>query len=209
MDVPEELRAAAEEVTPDKTYRVSVRTLLSWFDVSRRRHRVVAKVRAALDAVNLQTFPDFEGEWIDAEIFLVQKGKIPGSRPSHDDGANVPEEATSEAEQAPDSNSAVFKPVDPTRLLERFPRGLVATVHPLLFAFRVGQQFGLSAGPVKVQIGIEVLLIEALDARRVRRRDVLMPRVPADHGAVFRFHQAVVVGVPRTRLGLFDQQLVQ
>ena len=82
-------------------------------------------------------------------------------------------------------------------------------IHALLLAFGVGQQFGLSAGPVEVQIGIEVLLIEALDARRVRRRDVRMPHVLADHGAVFRFHQAVVVGVPRPRLGLFDQQLVQ
>ena len=95
------------------------------------------------------------------------------------------------------------------QLLERFPRRLVVAVHPLLLAFGVGLDLGLSAGPVEVQIGIEVLLVEALDAPRVRRRDVRISHVFADHRAVFRFHHAVVVGVPRTRLGLFDQQLVQ
>ena len=95
------------------------------------------------------------------------------------------------------------------QLLERFPRRLVVAVHPLLLAFGVALDFGLSAGPVEVQIGIEVLLVEALDAPCVRRRDVRISHVFADHRAVFRFHQAVVVGVPRTRLGLFDQQLVQ
>ena len=79
-------------------------------------------------------------------------------------------------------------------------------VHPLLLAFGVGL-VGLSAGPVEVQIGIEVLLVEALDAPRVRRRDVRISHVFADHRAVFRFHQAVVVGVPRTRLGLFVSSL--
>ena len=92
------------------------------------------------------------------------------------------------------------------QLLERSPRRLVVAVHPLLLAFSVALDFGLSAGPVEV--GIEVLLVEALDAPRVRRRDVRISHVFADHRAVFRFHQAVV-GVPRTRLGLFDQQLVQ
>ena len=56
------------------------------------------------------------------------------------------------------------------QLLERFPRRLVVAVHPLLLAFGVALDFGLSAGPVEVQIGIEVLLVEALDAPRVRRR---------------------------------------
>src|SRR6516164_5262917 len=39
--------------------------------------------------------------------------------------------------------------------------------------------------------------------------DVAVAHMLADHGAVLRFHQPIVVAVPRPALGLLDQQLVQ
>ena len=48
-------------------------------------------------------------------------------------------------------------------------------IQVLLLALGVGDKFRLSTGAGGVQIGIEVLLIEVLDARRVLRRDVRVP----------------------------------
>ena len=94
-------------------------------------------------------------------------------------------------------------------LLEYLPRGSVVAINALLLAWGVGHHLGLSARPVEVQIGIEVLLLEALDTAGVRRGDVSIPHVLADHGSVLGLHPSVVVAVPRPRLGLLEQQLIQ
>ena len=52
-----------------------VRTLLSWFEVKRRREGVVAEIKKALDEHNLGTEPDFEKTWIDGDIQFVRKSK--------------------------------------------------------------------------------------------------------------------------------------
>ena len=62
---------------------------------------------------------------------------------------------------------------------------------------------------MKVQIRIEVPLVERMDVRRVRRGDVAVAHVLADHRSVFRFHQPVVVALSRPRFGLLDQQIFQ
>ena len=117
---PEDLVAAAEDVQSGHSYRITVRDLLSWFDAARRRHRVVAKIRDALDSVGLETFPDFEGEYIDNEIFLVKKGEAPGAR-------RTPEANTTPTPaQAPEIDALAVSPqptpaapADPMRRLGR------------------------------------------------------------------------------------------
>jgi hypothetical protein len=56
-----------------------------------------------------------------------------------------------------------------------------------------------------VEIGIEVGVVELLKALGVRRVDRAVAQVLADHGAIFGFYQAVVVALPRSAFGLFDQ----
>ena len=56
---------------------------------------------------------------------------------------------------------------------------------------------------------LKALFVENFDRRRVRRRDVRVSHVLAHHRSVLRLHQAIVVGVPRPRFGLLDQQLVE
>lgn len=72
-EIPEPLREKKTAVTAGERPRATVRELLSWFDAARRGYYVVQRVRNALDAVDLITFPDFEGEYIDQEIFFVDK----------------------------------------------------------------------------------------------------------------------------------------
>ena len=62
---------------------------------------------------------------------------------------------------------------------------------------------------MEVQVGIEVFLIERVDRLGVLRGDVIEAHVLANHTAILRFHKAVVVGLPRPRFPLLDQQLVQ
>ena len=43
----------------------------------------------------------------------------------------------------------------------------------------------------------------------MRRGDMAVAHVLANHRSVFGLHQTVVIAVPRSRFGLLDQQLVQ
>src|SRR5687767_11061244 len=76
VEIPSQLEKIADQV--DEGYRPSttVRTLLAWFDASRRGFRIVNMIRAALDQSDLETFPDFEGEYVDAPIYFVRKGSL-------------------------------------------------------------------------------------------------------------------------------------
>ncbi|HUY33903.1 MAG TPA: hypothetical protein VMV69_14245 [Pirellulales bacterium] len=73
VEVPDELRAQQAALRKGEKPRAKVRELLSWFDAARRGFVVVRRVRAALDAVDLVTLPDFEGEYIDQEVFFMDK----------------------------------------------------------------------------------------------------------------------------------------
>ena len=84
------------------------------------------------------------------------------------------------------------------------PRRRIPAVDMLLFTFSRHGHLGHSARPVKVQIRIEVQPIELVESLRMRRGDVAVTDVLADHPAVFRFRQPVVVAQPR--LGLLYQQ---
>lgn len=59
-----------------------------------------------------------------------------------------------------------------------------------------------------VQVGVEILGTEGIDLASGVLRNVAVAQVLADHRPVLRFHQAVVVGMTRARLGAFDAQRV-
>lgn len=71
--VPEPLREKKLALENGEKPRATVRELLSWFDAARRRYLVVRRIRTALDDVGLITWPDFEGENIDQEVFFMEK----------------------------------------------------------------------------------------------------------------------------------------
>ena len=74
-ETPNELKNAMVDLDKGLKPRATVRELLSWFGAARRRYRVVARIRAALDDVGLITYPDFEGEWVDSTIYFMKKPK--------------------------------------------------------------------------------------------------------------------------------------
>ena len=95
------------------------------------------------------------------------------------------------------------------QLAQDLPWSCVPTINPPVFAFGVHSDFRHPAGPMEVQIRMEVLLVKLLDRLRVFGRNMAVPHVLSDHRAVFGLRQAIVVGVPRPRFGLLHQQLVQ
>ncbi|HUY32786.1 MAG TPA: CBS domain-containing protein [Pirellulales bacterium] len=82
VEVPDELRAQQAALRNGEKPRAKVRELLSWFDAARRGFVVVRRVRAALDAVDLVTWPDFEGEYIDQEVFFMDKASFRPPKPA-------------------------------------------------------------------------------------------------------------------------------
>src|SRR5277367_1624014 len=67
--VPEPLKEIARQVERGERPSVTVRTLLSWFWGSQRRGQfIVFAIRAALEELVLQTVPDFNLTYIDAQV---------------------------------------------------------------------------------------------------------------------------------------------
>ena len=62
---------------------------------------------------------------------------------------------------------------------------------------------------MKVQVWIEVHAVELVDRFSMCGRDVSISHVLPHHRPILTLRQAVVIGMPRTRLGLFHQKLVQ
>ena len=82
---------------------------------------------------------------------------------------------------------------------QRLQRSLIALVANPFAASCVDLDLGLGAGAVVVQVGVEELPIEAVDAVGVAGIDVSIADVLADDGAVFGLDQSVVA-VCRGRL---------
>lgn len=74
--VPDELHAQKVALAGGEKPRATVREVLGWFNAARRGNHVVRRVRAALDALQLVTSPDFEGEYIDQEVFFTHKTSV-------------------------------------------------------------------------------------------------------------------------------------
>lgn len=51
-----------------------VRDVLTWFGVTKRGSRVISRIRQSLDAAELDTDPDFEFAFIDAEVSFIRAG---------------------------------------------------------------------------------------------------------------------------------------
>jgi CBS domain-containing protein len=68
---PELVKIAEEAKGADVPPRVSVRTLLSWFGAQRRGSFIVWLIRSRLEELGVETKPDFNAVWIDAEVSFV------------------------------------------------------------------------------------------------------------------------------------------
>jgi hypothetical protein len=88
---------------------------------------------------------------------------------------------------------------------QRLQRSLVAAVNPLLAALFVDFDIGLRAWTMIVEIGIEVGAVEPLQALGMGCVNRALAQMLADYSAIFGFDQAVVVALPRSAFGLFDQ----
>ena len=71
---------------------------------------------------------------------------------------------------------------------KRFQRCLVTPVAAPLAAFVIDFDVRLRARPMEVQIRIEVLAIEALNRFGVRRSDMTIAHVLANHCTILGFH---------------------
>ena len=68
-DVPKQLTDIAKALRAGQTPGAeTVRTLISWFGAQRRGYSVVQTIRRELDVLGLETNPDFEQTYIDAQI---------------------------------------------------------------------------------------------------------------------------------------------
>jgi CBS domain-containing protein len=75
IEIPDQLKEAADQLRNGQAKNVTVRELLSWFGAERRGYWKVREIRKALKHVKLKTEPDFEGVWINAEISFVPRVK--------------------------------------------------------------------------------------------------------------------------------------
>ena len=71
FDVPPELVIIAQNVKKGDRSSVTVRTLLGWFHFQRRGFYVVEGIRDCLHALDIETEPDFDAQWIDGPITFV------------------------------------------------------------------------------------------------------------------------------------------
>jgi CBS domain-containing protein len=77
ISIPEELQEKKTSLELGEKPRATVRELLRWFGSARRGYHVVNRIRGALDHLGLITYPDFEGEYIDQQIFFMVQAKEP------------------------------------------------------------------------------------------------------------------------------------
>ena len=66
-----------------------------------------------------------------------------------------------------------------------------------------------AAGPVEVQVRIQMLTMKLIDGFGMLAGDMRPAQMFADHRAVLGLHQGVVAGMTSPRLGLLDQEFVQ
>ena len=111
---PDPLQHVADAISRNEAYeQVTVREFIWWFGARRRRDRVVATIRNALDQHQLVTMPDFQQAYIDEYIQFVKD-----EPPPDQSTRNVP--------------SAIRPDQDPTYRLKRLDAANAkpAHVHP-------------------------------------------------------------------------------
>lgn len=84
--IPQRLNEIAKQVHAGETpASETVRTFIGWFGAQRRGFWIVRDIRRALEELEIQTQPDFEGEYIDSYIdFVADKPEIEDAPPSMD-----------------------------------------------------------------------------------------------------------------------------
>jgi hypothetical protein len=120
VQIPDQMKDAAQRVYEGNQVAVPVRTLLSWFTAERRGYWKVREIRKCLSKLKLKTDPDFEGVWIGASINLVARSK-PGSEavPAADEQAAKKDVSPSEQPAAQDLTPVPGKVTDPVNRIQR------------------------------------------------------------------------------------------
>jgi hypothetical protein len=101
--VPEKLKEVANRLGQGEQPTATVRELLSWFWSSQRRGQfIVFAIRSALHELSIQTVPDFNLTYIDAQItFLPSTASPPASvtqsAPTTETDTSVAAEASASA----------------------------------------------------------------------------------------------------------------
>jgi CBS domain-containing protein len=85
LNIPNELLSVVQRVKDGEMPTATVRAFLSWFGYYRRSWRNVLAIRETLERAEIETRPDFEGEYIDGTISFVKPtkdGGMSGSPPN-------------------------------------------------------------------------------------------------------------------------------
>src|SRR5215469_313421 len=98
---------------------------------------------------------------------------------------------------------------DVSDFLQGLPRCLVTEITAARASFLIPVELGLGTRTMEVEIGIEVMKVKLLQWFCLRRVDVAIPDVLANHGSVLGLDQTIIVAVPGTTFGLPNQQFVQ
>lgn len=92
-------------------------------------------------------------------------------------------------------------------LIGRHHRPIV--VHLAFLPLRIRPNLRKEAGAMKIDIGIEMLLIEDIDERRPALRNVRMAKEFSDHRPILTFDEGIIVGLASTGFGEVDEELAQ
>ena len=113
MQAPEELRTIASQVKGEGgNPTATVRTLLGWFGVSRRGKHKVVEIEETLRRLEIETWPNFEGVYIDGEIEFRSLGS------SQEVVGFSNEEATGGTDSETEDNSVSSDPVPRLAVLQ-------------------------------------------------------------------------------------------
>jgi CBS domain-containing protein len=124
--IPTPLQEIEKRVDAGEAPEVTVREFLKWFMQERRGWRVVNNIRRALKKCDLTTVPDFEGEYIDAQISFRRPEKKPASAGIDTGGSTTApsppshiQDSAMSAQELPVSVSAQL--ADPAHRISRLP----------------------------------------------------------------------------------------
>ena len=119
VQIPIEIKDAAQQVHDGHESMVPVRTLLSWFNAERRGYWKVREIRKALTKLKLKTEPDFEGVWIGAVVSLVARSKAISKTSSKVTAASAENPVSAGPVAVEDATPVPGKVGDPVNRIER------------------------------------------------------------------------------------------
>ena len=74
-----------------------------------------------------------------------------------------------------------------------------------LLAFIVDSRFRKAAWPMIIEIRVEMLHTELINGRGPFLGNMGIAEVVTHNGAIFSFHECIIIGMPRPGFGKFDQ----